>query len=377
MLLFGPPRSGKSQLLRKAAAAAGAAVFSLEPSLVEASAPRFEELYGRKDNATGTSKSGSYLSSPSCSSCALVVAAAFAAARACSCPSIVHLPCAEALFVSDAGGGGRGAKLGGCLLPPAASILPALLREASVLRARERVAVVGESSRPHEAAGRRDSSAMGRFFAGGFLPVGPPSGSEERRAVVVAVAEASGARLAGGATTKKAAAAAAGARPEPKQQPSAAADLDALCLTADGWAAGDLARAVRGALEARRRRRREGEQGGGGGSRSGEGGSGEEGAEVEKASCSSSSSSSSPRPPPPPLCGPLTAREIFASLIRGPRPPNSSELAAALDWARAATGAAVVDSGEEDDGRAKSGGDDKSMAKRASSAASAAKRGNA
>lgn len=367
MLLFGPPRCGKSQLLRRAASAAGAAAFSLEPAAVEAAAPAFEELYlkirggGRgggaaeKDNGSSAPSS---LPSLSPSSCSLVVAAAFAAARACSCPSIVHLPRAEAFFVSDAGGGNRGARLAGTSLPPAASILPALAREASRLRARERVVVVGESSRPQEASGRRDAAAMARFFAGGILPVGPPSGAEERRAVVVAVAEASGARLEGmmaapararearAAAEKMPTDAAAEASPKPttpKQATSASADLEALFFTAEGWVAGDLACAVRGALEARRRRR-EGEKG-----RSGAGGSssvagGESGAEAEEEKASSSSSS------PPPLCGPLTAREIVDTLLSGPRPPKASELAAALDWARAAAAAAATAEGEEVDG---------------------------
>ena len=47
-MIFGPRRSGKSQLLRRCAAAAGAAVFSLDPGLVERAALAFEELYRRE-----------------------------------------------------------------------------------------------------------------------------------------------------------------------------------------------------------------------------------------------------------------------------------------------------------------------------------------
>jgi len=346
-------------------------VFSLDPAAVEAAAPALYELYGRRSAAAGSKGGG-----PSPSSCALVVAAAFAAARACSCPSVVHLPRAESLFVSDAGGGGRSARLGGagCRLPPAASLLPAVLREASRLRARERLALVGESSRPHEAAGRRDARAMALFFAGGLVPVGPPSGSEERRAVVAAVAAASGARLEGGAA--EGAGPGGPARSSSSSSSAAAAELDALFLTAEGWVAGDLARAVRGALEARMRRRRggrEGEKGGGGGGGSGGsggsgGGNGGQGGEAPPPP--------PPSPPPspsapPPLRGPLTAREIVTSLLSGPRPPRASELAAVLDWARAAVAWAGGEEEAEGKGTATRGGNDRSKTKGASSAAAA------
>ena len=378
VLLFGPARSGKTQLLRRSAAAAGAAVFSLRPAVVEAAAPAFESLYrksgcggdvnvkdkGTVSSASSTKGAGGAGGSGN-NSCRFVVAAAFAAARACSCPSVVHLPCAESLFVSDAGGGNRGATLAGCSLPPAATMMPSLSQEASRLRARERLVIVGESSRVQEAVGKKDSTAMARFFAGGLLPVGAPSGIEERRAVVVAVAEASGARLEGATTaapttaeaaaavaaakTGKAAAATTEARTKRKTTATAcpAAALEALFFTTEGWVAGDLASAVRGALEARRRRPRTMKGASEAAAEEGSGGSNGNNVELEKAS---------PRPPPPPpplspappLSGPLTAREIVDSLLSGPRPPKASELAAALDWARAAAEAAVVFSGEED-----------------------------
>ena len=154
--------------------------------------------------------------------------------------------------------------------------------------------------------------------------------------MVAAVAAASGARLEGGAA--EGAGPGGPARSSSSSSSAAATELDALFLTAEGWVAGDLARAVRGALEARMRRRRggrEGEKGGGGGGGSGGsggsgGGNGGQGGEAPPPP--------PPSPPPspsapPPLRGPLTAREIVASLLSGPRPPRASELAAVLDWA--------------------------------------------
>ena len=225
----------------------------------------------------------------------------------------------------------------------------------------------------------------------------------------MAVAEASGARLEGMMAIKTAGAAraravsveektppaaptdapSAEARPKhpaatPKRASrasAAAADLDALFFTAEGWVAGDLASAVRGALEARRKRRREGEKGEGGGSSSvgGDNSGGESGAELEKKASSSSSSSSSssispPLSPPPPLFGPLTAREIVDALLSGPRPPKASELAAALDWARAAAAAAAAAGEEDEDGGGRTAAKTSKPKERASSSSATAKR---
>jgi len=241
------------------------------------------------------------------------------------------------------------------VLSPALTMLPALLENASSLSnggsggggGRERVVVVGESSRPHEAVGKKDSRAMAGFFAGGMIPVGAPAGFEERRAVVVSVAEAAGARLQlmkrkeKKTTTTSPISSPSSSSSSPLVPSCPCPELEALFFTAEGWVSGDYAAAVRGALESRRERRRREKE--------------EEEAAATAATAATveneerGDGKGKPASPPAlPLRGPLTAEEIVRALLKGPRPPRASDLAAALEWARDAAAAVVAgDGGDE------------------------------